>query len=704
MGRQYEKFISKENFILAYTRLKTVKRNEYKEFYYKDFEAFELFFEENIEQLICEAKEGIYKPSTGEKYYIPKKKNLARPITMLCLLDQIIYQAITNVIADEFYPLMSRYFNINTFGNIFKPTEVDNKIFFYEKWKSQWKKFKEQKRKYYAEGYEYTVEFDIASFYDTIDHFVLFDILSKNKIENELINLLKNCLSQWTITPTTKFGFKKSCGIPQGPISSAFYAEVYLYNLDEEMRKQKNIKYFRYADDISIMAKTSIECQRMVVYLDLLARDLSLIPQSEKIGISHIDNIDRHINNVTAKFSKIANEYQKNDNQLKASTHNFLKRKVLNCFKTGELDKTIIGFALFKLNKDDDIKNILISNINKLELFYKGVIYYFDKHYPGDEDFDKHISSYLLGDSVLYQHNKSLLFKSYNSLAFREDLFRLNYKDEQRFWIVKYQLIHWLHRCGMFQLITQFDNILNYYIQREINDVKNETICEDCTKQVFLESLISDKNVMISLQGLRLWNKEFYHLPKVKAQNGFIKRIIDGEEKDYIKYIMESIYNLVIPDTFLSLFKKDEYIYNEIKENLRIFINKRNINPSESLMALDLVHNIFFDIIAEDKGYTKGDFGRVMNQMDSDFPLSYQSFKSIHEMRNQRTLAHYKDKNGNPRIKISYAEFDELLQNARLGEVYSEIFEHYKNKSTRVLLSKKKDKHKLGYKSVASLF
>ena len=32
------------------------------------------------------------------------------------------------------------------------------------------------------------------------------------------------------------------------------------------------------------------------------------------------------------------------------------------------------------------------------------------------------------------------------------------------------------------------------------------------------------------------------------------------------------------------------------------------LEPSKSLIALDLLHNIFFDIIAEEKGYTKGDF------------------------------------------------------------------------------------------------
>lgn len=72
MGIQYEQFVSKENFILAYQRLKTVRRNEYKEFYYRDFDAFELFFEQNIEQLIYYIKEGIYNPQNCEKYYMPE--------------------------------------------------------------------------------------------------------------------------------------------------------------------------------------------------------------------------------------------------------------------------------------------------------------------------------------------------------------------------------------------------------------------------------------------------------------------------------------------------------------------------------------------------------------------------------------------------------------------------------------------------------
>ena len=551
MGIQYEQFISKENFILAYQRLKTVKRNEYKEFFYRDFEAFELFFEQNIEQLIHYIKEGIYKPQNCEKYYMPKKRNLARPISMLSIIDQIVYQALANVIADKFIPAMSRYFNINTFGNIFKTSTNEKAIFFYERWKTQWKKFNDKKVDYYNKKYRYLVEFDIASFYDTIDHNILCKILEKFGVELELINILFSCLTEWTVSSTTKINYKKSIGIPQGPVSSAFFAEVYLFELDEAIREYR-MKYFRYADDISIMAKTHQDCQKAVVYLDLLARDLSLIPQSEKIGISHIEDINKHINNATAKFSKIAHEYSKKNYSLRSKTHTKLKKQLLDCFVTKELNKTIISFSLFKLNKDDEVKDALLLNIKDLELFYKGVIYYFNKYYAEDNEVINYISS-------------------------------------------------------------------------------------------------------------------------------FVRRIVNGEERDYIKHILASEFGANMPDNFLTLCKISEKLYKEIKDDIRMFISNRNIDASVALMALNLFHNVIYDVIAKNKNYSHGDYGARLEQLADDFPLACKVFRTINTTRNECTLAHYKDKNGDPRLKITISELNEIVNNVNLSEAYREIFDHYED-------------------------
>jgi len=135
MGEQYEKFLSIHNFELAYIRLKTKKRDRYKSFFYEDFEVFEFEFHENIERLCQDVHENIYNPQKTDKYYIPKENGLVRPITLLSLFDQIVYQAIANVIADHLYDRMSQYFNSTTFGNVFIRTSDNNAVFFFEKWK-----------------------------------------------------------------------------------------------------------------------------------------------------------------------------------------------------------------------------------------------------------------------------------------------------------------------------------------------------------------------------------------------------------------------------------------------------------------------------------------------------------------------------------------------------------------------------------------
>ena len=679
MSEQYERFLTKENFTLAYKRLKTIKKHEYKDFYYHDFKAFEALFNQNIETLISDIAEEIYEPSSCEKYYMPKKKNLARPITLLTLIDQIVYQAIANVVADLFYPTMSRYFNLNTFGNLFIPTDAPNNIFFFEQWKTQWKKFNQNKKEAFEQGFRYSAEFDIASFYDTIDHGVLLAIMTEYEIGDELVALLNKCLSKWTVSATANLRFVKSCGIPQGPACSAFFAEIYLLKLDDEMRNKDAIKYFRYADDINIMAKTKEQCQKMIVYLDLLAREIGLIPQSEKIVVTAIENIDRHINNLTAKFSSFTKEYKKNNESLKESTHRRLKEKFLACFEPDKFNKTIIKFSLFKLNRDDEVKSAIIDNMDQMELFYQGVIYYFNKHYPNDHDFDQHILSYLLGDTVLFQYNKSLLFKNYAYLQYEDNIFSSNCRNVQKFWIVQYQMIGWLRRCNRAALGIECYDGENFFIRRRISYMKMQTLPDNSSKRVYLEKMIDHENPMTSLHGLYLWNRELFFEPppEAKGRNNYAIKLLLGKSNDYFEHTMKSFWSLTPSPRCLELLRSQQERYRVIKEELRYFISYKDINPSISLMSLDLLHHALFDAIACDKNYTQGEFGQTVSQMNGHFPLTATSFDQIHKTRNRRTFAHYRDHEHKPRIRISQSEYNDLLARAKLEEAYAEIFRHY---------------------------
>lgn len=59
---QFDKFLSVDNFELAFKRLQTSPRDLYKDLYYEDTKIFELLLNSNIKTLIHEIKEQIFKP------------------------------------------------------------------------------------------------------------------------------------------------------------------------------------------------------------------------------------------------------------------------------------------------------------------------------------------------------------------------------------------------------------------------------------------------------------------------------------------------------------------------------------------------------------------------------------------------------------------------------------------------------------------
>jgi len=73
---QFERLLTPVNFHLAFKRLQTATRNLYKELYYEDLKFFGIFIDENIDSLINEIQQNIYKPEKSYKVFIPKKQNL----------------------------------------------------------------------------------------------------------------------------------------------------------------------------------------------------------------------------------------------------------------------------------------------------------------------------------------------------------------------------------------------------------------------------------------------------------------------------------------------------------------------------------------------------------------------------------------------------------------------------------------------------
>ncbi|RZK22202.1 MAG: RNA-directed DNA polymerase, partial [Flavobacterium sp.] len=455
---QYDEFLSVSNFELAYTRLKTASRNLYKSIYYDDLRNFGLFLDDNILNTINHIKQGIYQPEKCHKIFIPKKDNLVRPLSMLTFIDQLVYQALTNIIADHSYDIISPYYNSVIFGNIVNTSKANknDRKFFFKPWKQRWKRFNEVSKGFHQNGFKYLSEFDIASFFDTIDHNILCELLRNTyKIEDEILQLLCRCLETWTQDSNHK-SFKSKHGIPQGPLASPFLADLYLFYLDNEILNSKKLtfRYVRYVDDIRLFTKDRLTSQKLIALLDLVSRDLGLIPQGSKIIIKEIKDIDKELKLQNSKFSDINKEYNKETDGkppklLTSKTHKRLKRRFLNCFndKSEEvyLDKTLIGFALYKLNKDDEVKNLLLEKYKLILPNFEGVLFYFSKHYNIDDNVINFCRSLIKDENILFHHLVALVFKYFPQIPFDEEVYAFYNFQTHRHWLVNYYMVQWLY-------------------------------------------------------------------------------------------------------------------------------------------------------------------------------------------------------------------------------------------------------------------
>lgn len=684
MGNQYDKFLTLDNFHLAFKRLQTVDGfTLYKNLYRSDIKYFGFFLYENIELLIHNIRENIYIPENGIKLYIPKKNNLVRPLTLLNFHDLLVYQALINVIADVVYDELAILRSKNVlFGNAYRKSDDKSKIFFLRKWKDQWKNYNVITEKHFKEGYIYFTDFDIASFFDTISHDILSELLYRLHIDEEVIKLLKSCLAKWSVA-SNRNNICSGHGIPQGPVPSSILADIYLIPIDKKVNQNKNldVKYQRYVDDIRILTKHELEGKKAIAYLDLLARDYGLIPQSTKIGTRKIENIKKELSFQHTKFSTIATEYH-HTKSLTLRTHIKLKKQFLNCFKSKDnedfLNKTIIRFALFKLNEDNIIRKAILDNIEHLYPHFDAVLYYLVKHYKNDENIQSELVKLINGDTLLFQHVIALVFKEFKHIVFSQELFEKHYEENKSFWLIKYFVLDWLLENQQYELIQSLESTGVYYLDRKILKYKVQlTTSQPAVKSVIKKYLISPNN-MLAVQALYYYFIKCWSYPSaIPDINPFVNAIINQKRSNVISHILSQSYETTNADLFFNnIIWNDVAVFSELKANFYSFFKHLELDPSIALMSLNLFNEQVFDKLKIMLGIDlseSADYGGSIPKLVDTLPVSSFYFEKINNARNQKTLAHYKDKQGNIRIKISFSQMYQLLELSKFKEAMIEI-------------------------------
>lgn len=267
-NKLYKKLYSKENLISAFRK---ARKGKSKQDYVMDFESD---LEKSIALLQRDLRLKTYKPDKLKKFIVRDPKT--RKIHSSMFRDRVVHHAIINLIQ----PIYEKIFIYDSFASRkFKGTHLAVKRFeyFVNKVSSNGRKIKKPFNNNSIRGY--VLKADIKHYFATIDHKILFSILTKKIKDKDFMNLIKIILDNFETSREGK-------GLPLGNYTSQFFANVYLNHLDYFVKHKIKAKYYiRYVDDFVILHKNkkvlSEYMDKIEKYLKFL--ELELHPEKSEI-------------------------------------------------------------------------------------------------------------------------------------------------------------------------------------------------------------------------------------------------------------------------------------------------------------------------------------------------------------------------------------------------------------------------------------
>ncbi len=238
-----------ENLLDAWKEFRKGKRSK------PDVAQFELNLENNLFILHNSLVSGIWKPDKYKVFF--KNDPKLRKIHEASVRDRVLYQAVYRKLYQIFDPsfIFHSYSSRNSKGTYAG-------IFSFEKYLSKVSKNNTKSC--------YILKCDIKKFFDSIDHKILFDLLSKKIIDQRLLYLIKQIIFS--------FEFTSGKGLPLGNVTSQLFSNVYLNQLDQYIKHTLKARcYVRYCDDFVIVSDSLKFLENCIQNLKKFCREKLLI-------------------------------------------------------------------------------------------------------------------------------------------------------------------------------------------------------------------------------------------------------------------------------------------------------------------------------------------------------------------------------------------------------------------------------------------
>lgn len=289
---------------------------------------------------------GVYRGTRSVVRNIPKKGYGERYGLETDFFDRFIYQSICSFLI----PYYDRLLGHRVLSYRYDPNPQNPKYLFKPKI-SRWFTF-EGVTLTFVRSEKFLLVTDISNFFENISRAQIVTELEraipdiqatgpeKLQIRNA-IRTLDKLLEQWT--------FSGSHGLPQNRDASSFLSNILLSSVDREMAK-KGYDYYRYVDDIRIIADSEQHARRALQDLIRQLRTVSLNINASKTEIlapdTSTDVLAEYFPSQDSKTTAINQMWQSRSRRIVTRSVTYIFNILIDCIKSGETQSRQFRFAV----------------------------------------------------------------------------------------------------------------------------------------------------------------------------------------------------------------------------------------------------------------------------------------------------------------------------------------------------------------------